>query len=117
MAQTTMPREVRVPETKEHWATGVIAAVGLIGAGIGLWYGFADSTATYELFGWTASVEAAATWLAPLLLLGGGVLATAAMGTESIRDFRVHRTGATAVEALVALAGIVAIVMGVVALF
>lgn len=117
MAHTDYATKVEPPSTTEHWLSGAVAFVGLLAAAIGLWYAWADAGATFGIFGWTASVDAASTWLAPLLLIGGGGLATLSMGTESFRDFRVERTLATGVEALLALLGIVAVVFGVVAMF
>ncbi len=101
----------------EHWLTAVIAVLGLVAAGVGLWYAYGPADGTINVFGWTASIAEAGTWVAPTLLMGGGLLTVAAMGIESIRDFRVDRTWSTAMEALVALVGLAAIVVGIVVLF
>ncbi len=116
MAHASYHPEVR-DDVGEHWLTAVLAVLGLVAAGIGLWYAYGPPDGTISVFGWTASIADAGGWVAPSLLLGGGLLTVASMGFESIRDFRVERTWAVGLEALVALAGLAAIVVGIVVLF
>jgi hypothetical protein len=109
------------PETRqdvgEHWLSAFVAVIGLVAAAIGLWYAYGPANGTIDVLGWTASIGAAGDWVAPTLLMGGGLVTVGSMGFESIRDFRVERTWAVGLEALVALAGLAAIVVGIIVLF
>ena len=117
MAPTTHEAVEHRTSVGEHWFTGVLAALGLAAAGIGLWYAWGPADGTIDLFGWTASIAAAPTWLAPTLLIGGGAVTMLSMGTESFRDMADRPLWSSGLEMAVALAGLAAIVIGMIVAF
>ena len=58
---------------------------------------------TINVLGWTWSIQAAPAWLAPLLLITGGVLMSSAMAVEAVLDGRASHRGVAVFEALLAL--------------
>ncbi|MEX1279919.1 MAG: hypothetical protein AB1Z57_05470 [Acidimicrobiia bacterium] len=117
MAPTTHETVEHRTSVGEHWLTGVLAAVGLLAAGIGLWYAWGPDTGTISIFGWTWSIAAAPTWLAPTLLIGGGAVTMLSMGTESFRDMADRPLWSSGLEMAIALAGLAAIVIGMIVAF
>lgn len=100
----------------EHWFAWIGAVLGMLAAGIGLWYAIGPADGTIRIFGWTASLAEAATWVAPTLLIGGGGLTLATMGVETVRDRMAGERVVSIAEAMVAALGVAAIVIGIVVL-
>lgn len=119
MTYTVHPRTA--PKTSEHaWhvITGVIAVLGVLAAGIGAFIGYGANDGTLTLFSWTWNVADLSDVLASFLMIGGGVAAAYSMGVEAARD-RVtsNPIWLVALESIVMLAGVGAIVAGIVLLF
>ena len=100
----------------EHWFAWIGAVIGMLAAGIGLWYAFGPADGTITIWNWTSTLAEAASWVAPTLLIGGGVLTAGAMATETVRD-RDRERWLPVVEAIVGVLGVAAIVVGIVVLF
>jgi len=106
----------RMSDTARHWITALLSVVGVVVAAFGTWMAYGDD-ATLSIFNWTWSVADVSELWAPWLMIGGGLLASISMGWETFRS----RTGAEpwvlALEGLVLIAGLTAVVVGVVLLF
>lgn len=98
----------------QRWLAGVLTALGFVGAAIGLWYAVGPDDGSIQIFNWTASIQAAPAWLAPLLLIVGGVLMTSTMVVEAVLDGRSDQRAASLFEGLLALVGLAAVVFGIV---
>ena len=113
---------VRMPAAQEisageRWLAALMTVGGFIAAAIGLWYAIGPDDGTINVLGWTWSIQAAPAWLAPLLLITGGVLMSSAMAVEAVLDGRASHRGVAVFETLLALVGVAALVFGIVILF
>jgi len=120
MTYTAHPETTgHLSDTTWHVITTIVAVIGVVAAGLGAWIEYGPADATMSIFSWSWAVSDLSDLWAPLLMIGGGLLATLSMGFESIRDYEHDTTSRWIVglEALVALAGIAALVIGVVLLF
>lgn len=106
------------PDTAWHVTTTVLAVVGIIAAALGAWMEFGPDNGTLTFFDWTWNVADISDLWAPLLMIVGGAVAAIPMGIESGRDWNSeHNRWLIAAEALIAVVGVAAIVVGVVLLF
>lgn len=119
MTYTAQPRTTsEMSESTWHVITTIMAVVGLIAIAIGAFIEFAPSNGTLRLFGWTWSVAEISDLWAPWLMIGGGLATALPMGIESARDWSSeHARWLITLEAVAALVGIAAVVVGVVLLF
>lgn len=119
MTYTVHPRTApRSSEHTWHLITGVIAVLGILAAAIGAFIGFGANEGTLTLFTWTWNVADLSDVLASSLMIGGGVAAAYSMGVEAARDQTTATVGwLVTLEAIVALAGIGAVVAGILILF
>jgi len=108
----------RLSDTGWHVITAIAAVAGVLAAAIGAFIGYGADQGTVSLFAWTWSVADLHELWAPLLMLGGGFVAAISMGWESIRDWGGETSRLiVAMELIVALAGVAALVFGVALLF
>ena len=115
---STHPAEVHHPDTGVHIVTWTAAIVGVIAATIGAWIALAPDDGELTLFDNTwAAADLVDTW-APWLLIVGGAVAGVGMAVSVVRDWQ-HESNRllVAAEALLAVVGIAAVVMGIVLLF
>jgi hypothetical protein len=119
MAYVSHPETTsRMSETAWHVITTIVAVAGMLVAGLGAMIEFAPVNGTITVFDWTWTVADISSLWAPLLMIGGGLAITLAMGWEAIRDWGKEANGwLVGLELLVALAGITAAVIGIVLLF
>lgn len=119
MTYTVHPRTApRSSEHAWHLITGVIAVLGILAAAIGAFIGFGANDGTLTVLWWTWNVADLSDVLASSLMIGGGVAAAYSMGVEAARDQTTANAGwLVALETIVALAGVAAVVAGIVLLF
>jgi hypothetical protein len=119
MTYTAHPRTAdELSESTWHVITAIMAVAGIIAAAIGALIEFGPTDGTLTLFGWTWTVAEISELWAPLLMIGGGLVTALPMGIESTRDWSSeHARWLVTLEALAALIGIAAVVVGVVLLF
>lgn len=114
---STHPAQTHHPETAMHPVTWILSILGVFAAAIGAWIMLAPADGTINLFGnsWAAS-DLTNTWGPWLLIVGGGV-AGVGMAVAAVRDWQHEANGwLVTAEALLSIAGIVAVVAGIVAL-
>lgn len=119
MTYTARPETTgRVSDTGWHVITAILAIVGIVGAAMGAWMAYGPDSGLLKVFGWTWNVVDIRELWAPILMIGGGALAALTMGVESARDWNAqNRALVIWMEALLAVLGIAAIVVGLVFLF
>ena len=119
MTYTAHPETTnRLSDTAWHWITAVLAALGVVAAAVGAWLAFGTTDGAITLFGWTWNVADLSDLWAPFLMIGGGLVAALSMGVESVRDWEAHHSNwLVALEAIVTIVGVAAIVIGIVLLF
>lgn len=119
MAYTVHPETTTRPsDTAWHWITAILAVAGIVAAALGAWMAYGPDDGVLTLFGWTWNVADLSEMWAPLLMISGGVVAALSMGSGSIRDWESDsRAWLVGLEALVTLAGIAAVIVGIVLLF
>jgi hypothetical protein len=107
----------RLTDTARHWVTAILTVIGVVAAAIGAWLEYGPGDATVNLFGWTWSVADISELWAPWLMISGGLLATISMGWETFRARVEGSVWPVVFEGLILVAGIAAVVVGVVLLF
>jgi hypothetical protein len=111
---STHPAEVHHPDTGVHIITWTLSLLGVLAAAIGAWISLAPEDGTISVFGrtWAAS-DLTEVW-APTLLIAGGGVAAIGMTVSAIRDWQ-HEASRwlVAAEALLAVAGIAAVIAGI----
>ena len=119
MAYATRQQAARqTSRTTWHVITAILAVVGIVVAALGAWMEYGPDDGVLTLFGWTWNVADLSELWAPFLMIGGGALAALSMGIESARDWEADGSRwLVGLEGLVTLAGIAAVVIGVVLLF
>lgn len=119
MTYTVHPGTTRhMPDTAWHVTTAILAVVGIVAAAIGAWIAYGPDDGSLALFSWTWNVADISELWAPLLMIGGGVLTSLSMGVEAARDWEVENSRwLTGFEGLLAVAGLAAVVIGVILLF
>ena len=119
MAYATRQQAARqASSTTWHVITAILAVVGIVAAALGAWMEFGPDNGVLTLFGWTWNVADLSELWAPFLMMGGGALAALSMGVESARDWEAENSRwLVALEGLITLAGITAVVIGIVLLF
>ncbi len=106
----------RVWDTVWYWITATLTVVGIAAVATGTWLEYGPDDGTLTLFVWTWDVADISDVWAPWLMIGGGLLASISMGWE-IALARVESSSwLTVFEGLILLAGIAAVVVGVVLL-
>ena len=113
------------PETSVHssdtvwrWISAFFAVVGIVAAALGAWMAWGAENGVLQIFGWTWNIAELSDLWASFLLIGGGFLAAFSMGIESAMDWTAeNRRWLVGLEGLVAVAGIAAVVVGIVLLF
>ena len=117
MAQAVPQKETaRLSDTARHWITATFAVLGVVAAAIGTWLAYGPSDATVNIFGWSWSVADISELWAPWLMIGGGLVASLAMGWEELRARSDANPWVMALEGLVLIAGLAAAVVGVILL-
>lgn len=105
-------------DTAWHVITAIVAVVGVIAAALGAFIEFGPVDGTVSIFNWTWNIADLSSLWAPMLMIGGGLGMLVSMGYESLRDWDREAAGwLVMLEALVALIGVAAVVVGVVILF
>ena len=118
MAYTAHPETRALSDTGWHVITAIPAVVGIVAAALGALIEFAPVNGAITMFGNTWNVAELSTMWAPFLMMGGGLLAAISMGYESFRDYPGEASRwLVALELLVAVAGVAALVIGFVLLF
>lgn len=108
----------RSPTPMAHVGTAILAVAGIVAAALGAWMAFGPDDGVLTLFNWTWNVADISELWAPLLMIAGGAVTALAMGFESFKDWEAdNRTWLIALEGLLTIAGIAAIVVGIVLLF
>ena len=108
----------RAATPMSHVVTAILAIAGIVAAALGTWMAFGPDDGTLTLFNWTWNVADISELWALLLMIIGGAVTALAMGFESFKDWEAeNRTWLIALEGLLTIAGIAAIVVGVVLLF
>jgi hypothetical protein len=117
MAYGTHPAEVQTHDIGVHIVTWTMTILGFIAAAIGTWFA-AASEGTMTLFDRTYErSDLADTW-APVLLILGGAAALIGMVTSAFRDYEHgENRWLVALEILLALVGVAAVVFGIVLMF
>lgn len=114
---STHPVQAHHADTGMHAVTWIVSMLGVLAAAIGAWIMLAPSDGTISVFGgsWAAS-DLTESW-GPWLLVIGGVAAGVGMAVAAVQDWR-HEASKwlIAAEAFLGLAGIAALVSGVIAL-
>ena len=118
MAMTTHTPVRHVSETGREAFTATSSVVGVVAALIGAWIEFWADAGTLSIFGWDWTVSGLSDLWAPFLMVAGGLLAAAPMTFEWLRD-RDNQAApwVLGLDAVIALAGVVALVVGVIAFF
>lgn len=112
------PETARLSDTAWHVITAIVAVVGVVAAALGALIEYAPVNGTITIFDWTWNVSSLSELWAPFLMIGGGVAAALSMGIEAVRDWDGDASPwLVGMELLVAVAGITALVIGVVLLF
>jgi hypothetical protein len=119
MAYTMQPEtSVSSSDTAWHWISAVFAVVGIVAAAFGAWMAWGPDNGVLQLFGWTWNIADLSELWAPFLLIGGGLVAALSMGIESAKDWGAENSRwLVGLEGLVTVAGIAAVVVGIVLLF
>ncbi|MGB7859693.1 MAG: hypothetical protein WBM90_04290 [Acidimicrobiia bacterium] len=119
MTYTTHPQTTaRLSETGWHVISAILAVIGFVAAAVGAWMAFGPDDGVLTIFGWTWNVADISEAWAPILMIGGGALATLTMGIESTRDWGAENSAWIVwLEAFAALVGVAAIVAGILFLF
>jgi hypothetical protein len=119
MTYTARPDVARqTSETTWHVITAILAVAGIVAAALGAWMYWGPEAGTLTLFGWTWNVADLSELWAPFLMIGGGLVAALSMGIETARDWEAEHSGwLIGLESLVTVAGVAAIVIGIVLLF
>ena len=112
---TTHPVQTHHPDSGMHAVAWIVAMLGAFAAGIGAWIMLAPSDGTISVFGQSwAAADLSEAW-GPWLLIGGGVAAGIGMAVAAVQDARHEASrGLIAAEGFLGLAGIVAMIAGVV---
>lgn len=117
MAYGTHPATTPTHDVGVHAVTWTMSILGLIAAGIGLWFTRVDE-GTLTLFNRTYQRSELADTGGPMLLIIGGAVATIGMMTSALRDYEAEENAwLVAVEGVLAAVGLAAFVIGVVLLF
>lgn len=118
MSYGTHSVQVHHPDTGVHVVTWTLTVLGIIAAALGTWIVAATDDAVLTLFDRSWVVANIADYWAPTLLIAGGAVTALAMGTSAIRDRSHGALGAfIGIEAVLALVGVAAVVLGIVVLF
>ena len=118
MTYTAHPESRGLTETGRHVLTAILAVIGVVAAGFGALLEFGSVDGAVTMFGNTWNTADLSTMLAPFLMIGGGLLTAISMGYESLRDYPSEASRwLVGLELLVALAGVAALVIGIVLLF
>lgn len=108
----------RVSETGWHVVTAILAIIGIVAAALGVWMAYGPDDGVLRLFGWTWNAADLVDAWAPVLMIGGGGLAALTMGIESTRDWGASSSAWIIwLEAILALVGLAAVVVGLVFMF
>jgi hypothetical protein len=107
----------RLSDTARHWITAILTVIGIVVAAIGVWLEYGPSDATVNILGWTWAVADISELWAPWLMIAGGLLASISMGWETLRAQVEGSLWPVVFEGLILVAGITAVVVGVVLLF
>ena len=114
---STHPAQVHHPDTGVHVVAWTLSLLGVFAAMIGAWIALAPDDGTISVFGntWAAS-DLTSTWGPWLLIVGGGVAAVG-MAVSALRDWQ-HEANRwlVAAEVLLAIAGVAAVITGIVIL-
>lgn len=101
-----------------HAMTAFLAVVGIVAVALGAWLAFGPDNGTLTIFGWTWNVADLSDLWAPFLMIGGGVVTALSMGIESVREWGAGDHGwLVGLEALLTVAGIAAVAVGIILLF
>lgn len=103
-------------DAARHGITAVLTVIGVVAAAIGAWLEFGPADSTLTIFEWTWDAAEISELWAPWLMIGGGLLASISMGWETVRA-RALAGWPVVFEGLILVAGITAVVVGVVLLF
>lgn len=119
MAYTARPTETtHTSDAPWHAITALFAVIGVVAAALGAWMEWGPTDGTLNLFGWTWNVADLSSLWAPFLMIAGGVIASLSMGVESIRDWTSQgNRWLVSLEALITVAGVAAVIVGIVLLF
>lgn len=119
MVMTThTPGVQHVSHTGREAFTATTSVVGVVAALIGAWIEFWADAGTISVFGWDWTVSGLSDFWAPFLMVVGGLLAAGPMALEWIRDRDEHASPwVLSMDAVIALAGVVALVVGIIAFF
>lgn len=108
----------RSSEHSWHLVTGVIAVLGILAAAAGALIGYGANDGMLTMFWWTWNVADLSDVLASSLMIGGGAAAAYSMGVETARDWASdNQRWLVAMETIITLAGLAAVVAGIVLLF
>jgi ABC-type uncharacterized transport system permease subunit len=98
--------------------TAAFAVAGIVAMAVGAFMAFGPEHGILRAFGWTWNVADLSDLWAPFLMIGGGMVAALSMGVETTRDWEAQaRRWIVGLEGFVTLAGITAVVVGIVLLF
>jgi hypothetical protein len=119
MTYTAHPDTTRhTSDTPWHVITAILAVAGIVAAALGAWMAYGPDEGTLTLFGWTWNVADLSELWAPFLMIGGGIVAAFSMGIESARDWEAdNKRWLIGLEALVTVAGMAAVAVGIILLF
>lgn len=115
---STHPARVGHPDTGAHIVTWILGVLGILAAAFGGWIELASSDASITVFDRTWAVADIDGFWGPTLLIAGGAVAALAMATAALRDWQ-HEVNRWLIglEALLAVAGVAGVVIGIIALF